>query len=69
MNTGDNKSVIITHPKIIHFDLPRNVGKNFKYEINSRIKYNDFLAKHTVENKISQLLSKHNHGSNQLGKK
>ena len=28
-----NKLVILTEPKTIHFDLPKNVDKNLKHEI------------------------------------
>ena len=37
-----NKLVITTQPKITHFDFPENVDSNFKYEIDSIIKYNKF---------------------------
>ena len=58
----DNMLVIITEPKTIHFDLPKDVNKSLKYEVDSIIKHNTFLAEHTKK-KISQLLSKYEHGN------
>ena len=44
---GDNKLVITTEPKTIHFDLSKNVDNNLKYQIHFIMKYNDLLAEHT----------------------
>ena len=33
VHIGDNKLVITTEPKTIHFDLLRNVGNILKHEI------------------------------------
>ena len=59
----DNKLVITTETKNFYFDLPKDVGSNFKHEIDSIIKYNDILAEHTIKNKINQLLFKYKHGN------
>ena len=36
----DNKLVKITEPKTFYFDLPKNIGKNLKHEIDFIIKLN-----------------------------
>ena len=59
-----NKILIATEPKTIYFDLSKNVGNNLKHKIDSTIKHNEHLAKHTKRNKITQLLSKYKHGNN-----
>ena len=53
VNIQDSKLVIITEPKIIHFDLPKDVGNNLKDETHFIIKYIEFLVQHTIKNKIS----------------
>ena len=60
---NDNKLVIITEPKTIHFDLPKDVGNNLKHKIYFIIKCNAFLAEHTIKNETGQLLSKYKHGN------
>ena len=52
-----NKLVIITKPNFFFiifffFDLLKTVDNNLKYEVGSIIKHNEFLAKHTIRNKI-----------------
>ena len=47
VNIDNNKLAIIAEPKIIHLDLPKDVGNNLKHEI---IKHNEFLAEHTIRN-------------------
>ena len=59
----DNKPVIITELNTIRFDLPKDVNKNLKHEIDFIIKHNEFLAKHRIKNKISQSWS-NKHGNN-----
>ena len=59
----DNKLVIITKPKTIHFDLLKDVGNNLKYESDSLIKHNEFLAEHTLKSKISRLFFQFKHGN------
>ena len=39
----NNKLVIITVPKSTHFDLPKDIGNNFKHEIDFIIKHNNLL--------------------------
>ena len=58
MNIEDNMLVIITEPKIIRFDLLKDVSKNLKHEIDSIIKHNEYLAENTIKHEIDQLLSK-----------
>ena len=43
----NNKFVITTEPKIIHFDLAKDFDTNFKHEIDSTIKHNEFLTEDT----------------------
>ena len=50
----DNKVVIITESKAIHFDLPKDFI----------IKHNEFLVEHTIKNQILQLLTTYKHESN-----
>ena len=56
----DKKLVIITKPEIIHFDLPKGIVNNLKYETDFIIKH--ISAENTIKNNISQLLSKYKHG-------
>ena len=39
----NNKLVIITVPKSTHLDLPKDIGNNFKHEIDFIIKHNNLL--------------------------
>ena len=57
----NNKLVIITVPKSTHLDLPKDIGNNFKHEIDFIIKHNKFVAGYTIKNKISRLLPKYKH--------
>ena len=59
----EDKLVITTLPKTIRFDLSKDFAKNVKHETDSTIEYNEFLTKHTINNKIRQLLLKYNHGN------
>ena len=59
----DNKLVIITKPRTIYFDLSKTFDNNLKHEIGFIIKYNQFLAEHTIKNQIVQLLFKLKHGN------
>ena len=52
MYTGDKKLLLTTEPKTFHFDLPIDVRKNLKHEINFIIKHNECLAEHTIKNNI-----------------
>ena len=53
----DNKLVMITEPKTICFDMPRDVDSNLKNEINFIVRQNDkFLVENPIKNEISQLL-------------
>ena len=59
----DNKLVIITKPRTIYFDLSKTLDNNLRHEIGFIIKYNQFLAEHTIKNQIVQLLFKLKHGN------
>ena len=45
----DNKLLMITERKTIHFELTKDVGNNLNREIDYIIKDNDYLAEHTKE--------------------
>ena len=55
----EKKLVVTTGRKAFHFDLPKDLDKDLKHEIDSIIKSNKLLAEQTIKNKISQLLSKY----------
>ena len=40
----NNKLMIITEPKTIHFDLPRYIDNNLKRRIDFITKYNEFCG-------------------------
>ena len=48
----DNKLVITTEPKTIHFDLSKDVDNNLKHEINFIIKNNKFAAEYTIKTEM-----------------
>ena len=48
----DNKLVITTEPKTIHFDLSEDVDNNLKHEINFIIKNNKFAAEYTIKTEM-----------------
>ena len=58
--------VIIRNLKIFYFnfDLPKDVDKNLKHEIEFIINRNQYLRENKIKNEIEQLLSKYKHGSN-----
>ena len=60
---GDNKLVITTGPKTF-FDISKDTGNHLEHEIDSVIKHNELLVKHTIKNEVIQLLSKYKDGSN-----
>ena len=62
VHIGSNRLVITIEPITIHSDLPKDVEKILKYETDSIIKHNDFLAEHTIKNEINRLLFKYKHG-------
>ena len=37
-------------PSHLHFDLPKDVDKNLKHEINFIIKHNQYLVQHKIKN-------------------
>ena len=51
---NDNKLVIITEPKTIHFSFSKKIDNFLKHEINLIIKHNEFLAERPVKNEFSQ---------------
>ena len=64
VHNENNKVVIATKQKPFHFDLPKDVDKNCKYEIHFIIKHNKLSAEHAMKNNISQLSSKYKHVHN-----
>ena len=48
----DNKLVLITEPKTIHFDLHEDVGNNLKHEIDFIIEQDEFLAELTIKTRL-----------------
>ena len=42
----NNKLAIITEPTAIYFDLPKEVGRNWKNDTGSIIKHSEYLAEH-----------------------
>ena len=46
---NDNKLVIITEPKTIHFSFSKKIDNFLKHEINLIIKHNEFLAEHPIK--------------------
>lgn len=41
---NENKLLLIAESKAIRFDLPKDVGKNLRHEIDFILKHNEFLA-------------------------
>ena len=60
----DNK-LVATEPKTFHFDfdLPKDVDKSLKHEIDHIIKHNGFLAEQRIKNELDLLLYKYKHGN------
>ena len=56
---GEAKIVIKIGPKTFYFDLLKDADNNLIHEIGFIIKQNEFLAEHTIKNKISLLLFKY----------
>ena len=56
--------VIVTEPKTIDFDLPKDFKNSLNHEIDFIIKHYEFLAEHTIKSKITLIFSKYKHGSN-----
>ena len=52
VHIGGNKVIITTEPKTVHFDLPKIVDNNLKYEINSTTKHNELLAERIMKTKL-----------------
>ena len=57
----ENKFVVITQPKVFHFDLLGKADNNLKHEIDFITKHNEFLVEHAIKNEGSWLLSKYKH--------
>ena len=57
---------VIRDPKTFcfNFDLPKDVDKNLKREIEFIIKSNESLAEIMIKNEIEKLLLKYKHGNN-----
>lgn len=60
-----DKMIVIREPKTFHFkfDLPKDVERNWKHEIELIIKHNESLAEYEMKNEITQLLSNYKHGN------
>ena len=58
VHTGDNKLVITTESKTVHFDLSKIVGNNLKHEIDFIIKRNERLAVYTIKMKLGNYCPK-----------
>ena len=59
MHIYDNKFVMITEPKTIHFNLTKKTDNRLKYETDSIIRHNGFLDEQRIKIKIDQLLFKY----------
>ena len=59
MHIDINSLVIITEPKIVHFDLSIDVDNNLSHEIDLIIQNKEILAEHAIKIEISHLLPKH----------
>ena len=55
----DNKLVLTTESKFVHFDLHKDAGINLKHGIHSIIKRDN----KNIKNEISKLFSKYKHGN------
>ena len=60
----EENMIVVRDPKTFcfNFDLPKDVDKNWKPEIEFIIKSNKSLAKIIIKNEIEQLLLKYEHG-------
>ena len=60
----EDNMLVKREPKTFHFnfDLPKNVDKNLKHEIEFIIKRNESSAECKIKNEIEQLLVKCKHG-------
>ena len=47
----DDKFVLITKPKTVHFNLAKDAW-NLKYEIDSTMKHNEVSAEHTIKKRL-----------------
>ena len=52
------------NPKLNHFNLTEDAGKNLKHGIDSTIKHSECFTEHTIKNEIRWLLFKYKHGNN-----
>ena len=61
----EENMIVITDPKTFcfNFDLPKDVDKNLKREIEFIIKSNESLAEIMIKNEIEKLLLKYKHGN------
>ena len=59
----EDNMVVIREPKILYVNLPKDVNKNFKHEIEFIIKCYESLAEQKFKNKNNQLMSKYKHGN------
>ena len=62
----EENMIVIKDPKTFcfNFDLPKDIDKNLKHEIEFIIKSNESLAKIVIKSEMEQLLLKYKHGNN-----
>ena len=51
----NKRLLIIIEPKIIHFDLHKDVWNNLKHEMDSIIKHNKSLAENTINTNMETI--------------
>ena len=61
----EENTVAIRKPETFYFyfDLPRDINKNMKHDIEFIIKSNESLFESKMKNQIEQLLYKYKHGN------
>ena len=48
----NDKKLVITETKTIHFDLSKDVSNNLTHEIDFILTRNEFLAEHTIKTSL-----------------
>ena len=62
----DENMIVIRDPKTFYFDsdLPKDVDKYLKHQMEFITKSNESLAENKMKNETGRLLSKYKHGNN-----